>query len=100
MRSFALLLALLLLAPAACTEMNPDTRSGIWHPTGVNARNLAAQMANPADAIYGRGAPGTDSPLAITAVEHLMEGKSKQLPQTASQAIINASPTNAASGGS
>jgi hypothetical protein len=100
MRSSAFLLALLLLAPAACTEMNPDTRSGIWHPTGVNARNLTAMMANPADAIEGRGAQGTDSPLAITAVERLMAGKPKPLPETPSQAIMNGSPTNAAAGGS
>jgi hypothetical protein len=100
MRSSALLFALLLLAPAACTEMNPDTRSGIWHPTGVNARNLAAMMANPADAIYGRGAPDTDSKLAISAVERLMEGKPKPLPQTASQAAVNAPSTSAAPGGS
>ena len=83
-----LVMLLIVLLPAACSEMNPDTRAYIWHPTGVNARNLAAMMEQPSDMVRGRGAPGTVSPLAIAAVNRLMDGKPKALPLAASQTDV------------
>jgi hypothetical protein len=102
MRQLLLLsaMAIAMLLPAACTEINPDTRAGIWHPSGINARNLTAMMADPADAVRGRGVTGADSPLAIHAVDRLMAGKPKPLPQsTSQQAVATPSSQLGGSGG-
>lgn len=80
-----LLFAGLLLLPAACSQMSPDTRAGIWHPSGVNSRNLAAMMADPSDLVRGREASGSDSPLAIAAVNRLKDNKAKPLPNSTTQ---------------
>ena len=48
----------LLLAVAglsACAETDPYSRNYSWQPTGANAINIAAQVANKNDLIRGRG---------------------------------------------
>lgn len=92
-----LLPLLLLLLPAACNQMDPYTRSGMWQPVGVNSRNLAAMVANPDDLVQGHGSTGANSPLAINAVTRLMAGKVKPLSGTSSMATSVAAP---AAGGS
>lgn len=92
-----LLPLLLLLLPAACNQMDPYTRSGMWQPVGVNSRNLAAMVANPDDLVEGRGVAGANSTLAINAVTRLRDGKVKLLPGASSMATSVAAP---AAGGS
>ena len=96
-----LILLLVLLLPAACAEMNPYTRAGMWQPTGTNARNLTAMLADPVDVVRGHGAAGADSPLAIAAAERLLAGHPTALPANGSASGIGA-PTGggAAQGGS
>jgi type IV pilus biogenesis protein CpaD/CtpE len=80
--------------------MDPYTRSGMWQPIGVNARNLAAMMANPSDMVRGHGETDADSRLATEAVTRLMAGKVKPLPSTSSQSNGTAPAGGGASGGS
>ena len=42
-------------ALAACQDMDPYARTDVWQPTGANAGNIAAMVANPHDLIRGRG---------------------------------------------
>jgi len=77
-RPFVLLLA---LTAGGCTMTgNPMYRDGTWHPTGANAANLAAEVADPQDLIAGRGAAGTPGPLAVLPVENLRADTVKPLP--------------------
>jgi hypothetical protein len=90
----------LLLALAACAELDPYSRVGTWQPEGVNDRNLAAMVANPADLLRGHGASGADSPLAIAAANRLFAGRPKPLPDANSQETKVGASNPAASGGS
>ena len=47
-----LLAGLLLLA--GCNQLDPYHRQGMWEPSGANAANLAAMVADPRDLIRGR----------------------------------------------
>lgn len=42
-----------ILVLAACTSRDPYYRTDVWKPTGANAANLAAMVANPYDLISG-----------------------------------------------
>jgi len=56
------------LAVSACQDMDPYTRADTWQPSGSNAGNIAAQVANPYDLIRGRDfgrVDGASSSLAI-----------------------------------
>lgn len=45
-----------LLALAGCGDQrDPYLRTDVWKPTGANAGNIAAMVANPHDLISGRG---------------------------------------------
>jgi len=60
--------------------LNPN----LWHPSGVNEANIAAEVADPADLAHGRAAPaGTDGELAAAAVLRLRTGHVKALPDSA-----------------
>lgn len=39
---------------AGCSSRDPYKRDDVWYPTGANAANLAAQVADPADLAGGR----------------------------------------------
>lgn len=70
-----------LLATAGCsTVQNPMMREGTWHPTGANAANLAAMVANPHDLAEGQAATGTIGPEAALPVARLRADKVKPLP--------------------
>lgn len=70
-----------LLATAGCnTVQNPMMREGTWHPTGANAANLAAMVANPHDLVEGQAATGTIGPEAALPVARLRADKVKPLP--------------------
>ena len=69
-------LALLALcgAIAGCSQTDPYERAGIWRPSGVNDANIAAQVANPADLVRGRGDGQGSVRGSSTAVERLWQG--------------------------
>jgi type IV pilus biogenesis protein CpaD/CtpE len=50
---FALAGSLLVLA--GCDSRDPYRRTDVWQPTGANAGNLAAMVADPQDLLAGRG---------------------------------------------
>ncbi|MEJ0016004.1 MAG: hypothetical protein WDN25_05465 [Acetobacteraceae bacterium] len=68
------------LTLAACQEMDPYTRPGTWQPTGANAGNIAAMVADPYDLIRGRPATRVDSKASDLAVGRLWTDKPKPLP--------------------
>ena len=39
---------------AGCGDRDPYRRNDVWYPTGANAANLAAMVANPNDLTTGR----------------------------------------------
>lgn len=49
-----LALGLLLLAGCEHPQLDPYRREGMWRPEGVNAANIAAQVADPRDLVSGR----------------------------------------------
>jgi uncharacterized membrane protein YgcG len=59
------------LSVAACQEMDPYAKTDMWQPTGANAGNLAAMVANPYDLIRGRGSNLTDSNEPVLAIHRV-----------------------------
>src|SRR3954465_14317641 len=53
-KSLASAAVLSLLAMTACSQTDPLTKPYAWHPTNVNANNIATMAVNPADLIKGR----------------------------------------------
>ena len=91
---------LLVLFAAGCTTVgNPLYRAGTWHPTGANAANLAAMVANPHDLVEGEAAPGVPGPVAVMPVERLRTDKIKPLPDN-SIVQIGGTSTGSSSGSS
>lgn len=74
--SAAILLGLL----GGCEDRDPYRRTDVWYPSGVNAGNIAAMVANPADLIRGHGVQRSDGKQAVMAVEHIWQDKPKPLP--------------------
>jgi hypothetical protein len=74
------LLATLLLGLAACQPQDPVDPAGTWRPTGINARNLAAQLVNPTDLTLGAAADGSRGSAASPAVTRLVTGTRPALP--------------------
>jgi len=87
------LAAMLLLMLAGCEELDPQRRTDVWYPTGSNAANIAAMVANPNDLIHGRGSRYGDGTEATLAVDRLWIDKTKQLP------VVNDSNGNSSGGG-
>jgi len=75
----ALSAAMLLGLLAGCEDRDSYRRTDVWYPSGVNAGNIAAMVANPADLIHGRGVQRSDGKEAVTAVEHIWQDKPKPL---------------------
>ena len=68
----ALLLAL--LAICGCEQTDPYRRTGMWQPEGVNAGNIAAQVADPSVLVRGRGRTGGTRD-GVEAAERLVQGR-------------------------
>jgi hypothetical protein len=76
-RLAALLAAGLLLSGCdtqAANQLDPYKREGMWRPEGVNAANIAAQLAEPRDLVRGRGDSGPQIKQAATAVTRVWGG--------------------------
>ena len=67
------------LSVAACQEMDPYARNDMWQPTGANAGNIAAMVANPYDLIRGRGSDRTDSNEPVLAIHRVNTDHTKAL---------------------
>ena len=63
----------------ACQDMDPYTRTDMWQPTGANAGNIAAMVANPYDLIRGRGVTAVDSKASNIAIGHIWSDTPKAL---------------------
>ena len=70
----------LIIALSGCMDRDPYRRTDVWRPTGANAANIAAQVADPKDLIGGRGSPRANSSAQIIAVERLQTDRPKPLP--------------------
>jgi type IV pilus biogenesis protein CpaD/CtpE len=79
-----LLLVGLVGALQGCAATDPLLNANDWQPTGANAMNIAAEVANPADLVRGREAVGgSDGEMAANAVLRLRTGHVKKLPDSA-----------------
>lgn len=79
-------------ALAGCDTTEPYARDGVWHPLGVNAANLSAMVADPADLNHGRGAALSEGDIGAAAVARLRADAVKRLP-AASTARLRADET-------
>jgi type IV pilus biogenesis protein CpaD/CtpE len=66
-----LLLLMGLAACAGCEQRDPYLRTDVWRPTGANAGNIAAMVANPYDLIRGHGVTREDAKASALAVDHI-----------------------------
>jgi type IV pilus biogenesis protein CpaD/CtpE len=67
-----------------CAATDPLLNENDWRPTGVNERNIAAEVVNPADLSHGQEAKeGSDGQLAAAAILRLRTGHVKKLPDSA-----------------
>ncbi|MGH7117995.1 MAG: hypothetical protein ACREFP_03210 [Acetobacteraceae bacterium] len=96
--SFSLLLPIILAASGCTMVGNPMMREGTWHPTGANADNLAAMVANPHDLIAGQSASGTVGPEAALPVARLRKDNVKPLPNNAIVDIGGTTTSNSGGG--
>jgi type IV pilus biogenesis protein CpaD/CtpE len=62
---------------SGCARLDTYNRPYTWHPSGVNAANIAAQVANPDDLIVGRGSGGTDAAMVVPGIQQLDSGQAK-----------------------
>jgi type IV pilus biogenesis protein CpaD/CtpE len=88
-----------LLALAGCSQTDPLTRPYMWEETGVNAHNVAAMAANPADLTHGRDAPQRRVSVESDPVDHLWAGKPTPLLTSGSTGSTGTSGAPATSGG-
>lgn len=71
-RTTVLLATLLLLS--GCADRDPYRRTDVWQPTGANAANLAAMVANPHDLAVGHGSSRNLSKAQAAAVDRVWQG--------------------------
>ncbi|GBQ34237.1 hypothetical protein AA13594_2840 [Gluconacetobacter azotocaptans DSM 13594] len=91
---------LCLLALAGCTEMDPYHKPYAWHPTGANAANLAAMVADPRDLERGHDSGMADAQAPVLAVERLRADRPKAMPSTSGIASgVSGSGGSGGSGG-
>ncbi len=89
-----------LLALAGCDSRDPYLRTDVWQPTGANAGNIAAMVADPHDLISGRGSAVQNGNEPALAVSHVWLDQPKPLLGSTSGASASGSqPGGGASGG-
>lgn len=64
-------LALLLLALAGCSSIDPFTREGVWRPRGANEANLRLHVADPLTLEHGIDDPRSDGQASVAAIRRL-----------------------------
>jgi hypothetical protein len=60
-----------LIVLAGCDSRDPYLRTDVWKPTGANAGNIAAMVADPHDLISGRSVDVQNSNEPALAVSHV-----------------------------
>ena len=78
-RLLPIVLAVGLVSLAGCQSPDPYQRTDVWNPTGANAGNIAAMVANPEDLIHGHGATAVDAHEPALAVGHIWNDQPKAL---------------------
>ena len=80
-RLFMLGAMVALAAPlAGCGDRDPYRRTDVWRPTGANAANIAAQVADPNDMIRGRSSvPRANAEPSALAVDRIQTDHPKVL---------------------
>jgi hypothetical protein len=96
MTRVSMLLLPLLVALAACNQVDPYTREGNWRPNGANDANLRAMVAVPADLVAATPASPADGHLAAAAVDRLRHDTVRPLLDSGLAEII---PISGASSG-
>jgi type IV pilus biogenesis protein CpaD/CtpE len=84
---------------AGCVDRDPYRRTDVWYPSGANAGNLAAMVANPNDLIRGHGVQKSDGKEAATAIDHIWVDKPKPLPDPTGAQSGSGSGAGAGAGG-
>jgi len=87
------LIALSLPALGGCGQTDPLTRPYMWEESGVNAHNIAAMAANPADLTHGRDSPQRRVSVESDPVDHLWAGKPTPLLTSGSMGSTGAPAT-------
>jgi type IV pilus biogenesis protein CpaD/CtpE len=73
------LLALPLFLLTACGSGDPYRNADTWAPSGVNAENLAAMIANPRNLVLGQNGRRADARQAAGAVDRIWQDRPKPL---------------------
>ncbi|WP_323990945.1 hypothetical protein [Nguyenibacter sp. L1] len=76
------LLSCVLPLVGGCGTLDPYHKPYAWHPSGANAANLAAMVADPRDLREGHGGEAPDAQAPVMAVERIRLDKPKALPST------------------
>jgi len=79
-------LALLVVSVAGCASSDPYRRTDVWSPTGSNAGNIAAMVAEPNDLLHGRSDNTGDSQQAAAAIDRVRQDRTKPLPDSSGAA--------------
>lgn len=66
-------------AIGGCMDRDPYRRTDVWRPTGANAANIAAMVADPNDLIRGRGTTRTDTKAPMMAIDRVVTDRPKPL---------------------
>jgi type IV pilus biogenesis protein CpaD/CtpE len=98
--SYRLLLLLSLATLAGCESRDPYMRTDVWRPTGANAGNIAAMVANPRDLIQGHGVAREDTKAAALAVDHVWTNQPMPLLQLQSGSSSSSSSSGSSGSGS
>ena len=93
-----------LLTLAGCDQIDPLKRPYMWHDANVNALNIAAMAANPADLYHGRDSSRRRSAMDADSVDRLWTGRVPPLPSdtpgsTAGTSTTQGAPTSPTGGG-
>ena len=83
-RPRTLLTLLSLIVLTGCLGRDPYARTDVWHPTGANAANLAAMVANPHDLMRGRGVSSIDTKSIALGIDRLQTDRPRPLSPSAS----------------
>lgn len=84
---------------SACGNRDPYLRNDVWTPTGANAGNMAAMLANPNDLLVGRHSAKGDTKASTVAIQHIWEGQPQPLSYGSSAAGSGSSSSGGSSSG-
>jgi type IV pilus biogenesis protein CpaD/CtpE len=83
---------------AGCANSDPYRRTDVWAPTGSNAGNIAAMVADPNDLIHGRSDNTGDAQQGAAAIDRVRQDRTKPLPGSSGAAPSASSAPAAAPG--